>query len=75
MSICNPKHSCAADGCGIHIPVARFMCGTHWAAVPASTKTNLNLAFTRWLKERTLDSVKELREAQKAAVESLRGAT
>lgn len=74
MSICNPKHSCAADGCGAHIPVSRFMCYMHWDALPSPSKAAINLAFSDWKKQPSLSSVKALREAQKAAVESSRGA-
>jgi hypothetical protein len=46
----------------------------HWDALPSPSKAAINLAFSGWKKQPNLSSVKALREAQKAAVESLRGA-
>lgn len=72
MSILNPKHLCAADGCHSRIPLSRFMCHMHWDALSSPSKAAVNLAFGSWKKEPSIASVKALREAQKNAIESLR---
>ncbi|MBW3663540.1 MAG: hypothetical protein KY469_10610 [Actinobacteria bacterium] len=64
---------CVADGCGASIAGGYLMCGRHWSRVDLHLAAELQHAVDRW--RGGVGTLGELRDVQRACVESLRDAS
>jgi hypothetical protein len=64
-------HCCRAPGCVVVITTNKLMCPGHWARVPKAQREELAEAFFRWQRAEEFGTVKALRAAQQACIDSL----
>jgi hypothetical protein len=63
--------SCALHSCANMKPATQYLCQRHWHALPFALQKDVNSAYSEYKRAATIESVKQLRVAQRAALANL----